>query len=175
MRKVVLDTSSIISLSLIGLLVKCQQIFEVTIPKSVIRELKDVSTYKDVIGRAAEDVLKQVKQKKISVYSVKNKKKVKNLLSSDVSLGEAECFMCCVENKIKVLVMDDIDAMYSLEDTALANDIETNISVWLIAELVNNKIITKEDSVKYIKKLIKTREWKGGVLEVLANKYLENM
>jgi len=28
--------------------------------------------------------------------------------------------------------------------------------------------------VDYTKKLIKTREWEGGVLEILAKRYLEN-
>ena len=175
MKKVVLDTSSIISLSLIGLLAKCLQNFEIIIPKSVIKELKDASTYKDAIGKVATDVVKLITQGKIVVYSVKDHGNVRSLLSSDVGLGEAECLVCCIENKIPLLVTDDIDAMYSLEDIAVINDIETNISIWLLAELEGNRIITKENAVTYIKRLIKLREWEGGVLEVLSEKYLEKL
>ncbi|MEK6909617.1 MAG: hypothetical protein AABW61_00910 [Candidatus Aenigmatarchaeota archaeon] len=172
MRKAVLDTSSIVSLSLIGILTKCLQIFEITIPKAVVEELEDISSHKDVLGKATRNVLDLVKEGKITVYSVEDKGRTKGLLSSDVGLGEAECIVCCMERRIPLLVMDDVDAMYSLEDTAIANDIETNISVWLIAELVNNKIITKQESVKYVKSLIKLREWEGSVLEVMVKKYL---
>ncbi len=174
MRRVVLDTSSIISLSMIGLMTKCLQIFEIIVPKAVARELEDASAYKDDVGKAARSALKLMKEKKIAVYLV-DKGKVERLLSSDVGIGEAECVVCCMKNKINLLVMDDTDALYSLEDVALAKGIETNISIWLIAELTNNRIITKREAVSYIKNLVRLREWEGGVLEVLSKRYLEGL
>lgn len=173
--KVVCDTSSLISISMINLVKKCLDIFDVIVPIAVVKEIKETSKYVDNIGKSAKRLLNLINKGKIKCYKIRNKKKVKNLLSSNINEGEAECIICCTENNVKYLIMDDIDAMYHLEDVALANKIETNISIWLLVKLTRNKIITKKALNSAIKKMIKIRKWEGGVLEVLSRKYLENI
>lgn len=173
--KVVCDTSSLITISMVNLIKKCLDIFDIIIPIAVIKEIKEASKYADNVGKSAKKLLNLIDKDKIKTYKIKNKNKVKNLLSSNINEGEAECIICCTENNVKYLIMDDIDAMYHLEDVALANKIETNISIWLLVELTRNKIITKKTLISTIKKMIKIRKWEGGVLEVLSRKYLENI
>lgn len=175
MIEVVMDTSSLVSLDIIKMLKKCLKIVEVTVPTSVVEELKELSGYTDREGRASEEILEIIRNKQINVVKVKNRKKIDSLLSADVNEGEAECLICCLEQKIGILVMDDVDAAYRLEGLAIANNIKMKISVAVIVELLRQNKISKKEAVASIRKLIKLREWEGGVLEVLAKRYLENI
>jgi len=173
--KVVVDTSSLVSLETVKLIGKILKIAEIVVPSEVVKELEEISHYEDVEGRSAKRILDFIKENIIRVCRVKDIKKINSLLSVAIDRGEAECLVCCIENKIKNLIIDDVDAMYSLEETAIKNEIETNISFWLLTELINKRIISKKEAYKLIKKMIKIREWEGGILEVLAKKYLENV
>ena len=174
MTKVVMDTSSLISLELIGLLEKSLKIIEITIPGVVKSELKELGKYQDKEGKSATKVLKLINSRKINISKIKNRKKAKELLSKSVDYGESECIVCCSENNIKNLIMDDISAAYGLEGFAISRNIKMKISVAVLVELHRNKIIDDKQLSEYVKKLIKTREWEGGVLEILAKRYLEN-
>jgi predicted nucleic acid-binding protein len=172
MIKVVMDTSSLVSLEMVGLLRRALKITEITIPAVVAEELKEISKFSDPKGKAAENISKLIDERKISVVKIRARKKVDGLLSSDVDEGEASCFVCCVENGIENLVMDDVDAAYELEGRALASEIKLKISAAVIIELMRKKVISKKRSASAIKKMVKLRGWEGGVLEVLAKKYL---
>jgi predicted nucleic acid-binding protein len=116
MISVVMDTSSLVSLEMVRILKKCLKTIKITIPTSVEGELKELSKYTDREGKASKEILKLIK-------------KVESLLSADVNEGEAECLVCCLENRINLLVMDDVDAAYRLEGLAIANNIKMKISV----------------------------------------------
>src|SRR3989344_3562627 len=171
--KAVMDTSSLISLELSGILQRSLKLLQIVIPSTVKEELEEISKYSDEEGKAAKLILKLIQNKKIPQLEIKDYKKVENLLSSDVDRGEAECFVLCLENKITILIMDDVDAAYSLEGLAKVNDIKLKISVAVIIELSKKKIITKKQALRAIRKMINIREWEGGALEVLAKKYLK--
>ncbi len=175
MIRVVMDTSSLVSLGMIGFLEKSLKMIEIIIPKMVVNELKEISKYSDKEGKSAEEALKLVKNDRIKTIKIKGTKKVSNLLCSDVNKGEAECFVCCIEQKIRTLIMDDVDAAYKLEGLAIAENIKMKISVAVIIELMKKKIITKKQTVSGIRDMIKTREWEGGILEVLSKRYLNNI
>jgi len=175
MISVVIDTSSLVSLEMIRILKKCLEIVKITIPASVEGELKELSEYKDIEGKASKEILKLIRNKQINVIKIKNRRKVESLLSADVNEGEAECLACCLENKISILIMDDVDAPYRLEGLAIANNIKMKISVAMIIELIRQKIIDKNEAIATIKKLIKLREWESGVLEILSKRYLETL
>lgn len=173
MIKVVMDTSSLVSLEMIGLLRRALKIVEITVPKVVVEELEEISKFSDPEGKAADSILKLINERKISVVEIRNMEKVNRLLSSGVDEGEASSLVCCVENDIKNLIMDDVDAAYELEGMALAGEIKLKISVAVVIELMSKKIISKKTAISGIKKMVKLREWEGGVLEVLAKRYLE--
>ena len=175
MKKVVMDTSSLISLQLIGILQESFKIIRVIIPKAVEKEINEISVYKDKEGKSANKILEFVTNGVIEVIEVANKNKVDNLLSKNIDFGEAECFIACNEQNADVLIMDDVDAAYSLEGLAIANRIKIKISVAVLIELYNEKIITKLELKSFVDSLIKIREWEGGVLEVLGRKYLEHI
>jgi len=174
MTKVVMDTSSLISLELIGLLEKSLKIIQIKIPEVVKNELKELSKYQDKEGKSAAKVLNLINNDKISISKIKNRKKAKELLTKNVDYGESECIVCCSENNIKTLIMDDINAAYGLEGFAISKNIKIKISIAVLVELHRNKIIDDRQLSEYVKKLIKTREWEGGVLEILIKRYLEN-
>lgn len=172
MIRVVMDTSSLVSLEMVGLLRRALKIVEVTIPGVVVEELEEISKFSDPEGKAAGTILKLVSERKIPVVKVRAKKKVDELLSSEVDEGEASCLVCCVERGIENLIMDDVDAAYALEGRALAGEIKLRISVAVIVELMRRKIISKKRAASAIRRMVKIREWEGGVLEVLAERYL---
>ncbi|MBL7169802.1 MAG: hypothetical protein ISS48_02190 [Candidatus Aenigmarchaeota archaeon] len=174
MIRVVIGTSSLISLELIGLIEKSLEIIEITIPEAVKNELKELGRYQDKEGKSAKKTLSLINKGKIKAVKIRNQKKAKELLSKNVDYGESECFVCCIENDIKLLIMDDIGAAYELEGLAISKDIKMKISVAVLVELQREKIINKKQLSSYAKKLVKTREWEGGVLEILSKKYLEN-
>lgn len=173
--KIVFDTSSLISLEVVKLVKKAIKDLglEILVPDVVEDELEEMSKFKDEEGRAARRVKKLIESGKITRMSVKKREEVKKLLSTDVNIGEAECLVCCVENNIKNLIMDDVDAMYSLESWAKMKGITMKISVAVISQLVKEKKIKKKDALKQIKKISQIREWEGGVLETLAKKYFK--
>lgn len=175
MIKVVMDTSALISLELIGALGKSLRILDVIISETVKDEITEISKYKDVEGRSAKNVINLINVGSIKVIKIKNRKNVENLLSRNANKGEAECFVCCLENKISQLIMDDIDAAYSLEGFAIANKTDIKISIAVLMELYFQKMIAKKELKMFIKKLVKLREWEGGALEILSKKYLENL
>lgn len=175
MIKVVMDTSSLVSLEMIGLLRRALKMVEITVPKVVVEELEEIGKFSDPEGKAADSVLKLANERKILAVEIRNVKEVNRLLSSDVDKGEASCLVCCVENGIKNLIMDDVDAAYELEGMSLAGEVKLKISVAMIVELMRKKIISKRTAASGIKKMVKLRGWEGGVLKVLATKYLEYM
>ncbi len=175
MIKLVMDTSSLISLELIGALEKSIKIVEIMIPKAVKEEIMEIAKYKDKEGNSAKNIIKLIRKENIKICEIKNKKNVGNLLSKNVGRGEAECFACCLENKILKLIMDDINAAYSLEGLAMTHKIDIKISIAILVELYYQKIIDKRKLQGFVKRLIKTREWEGGALEVLSKRYLDNL
>ena len=175
MIHVVMDTSALISLGMIDTLRKAAEITKITVPLTVKHELEEIEKYKNKEGRAARNVLQMIRSKQISITRIKTTKKVDSLLSKDINRGEAECFVCCLENNIKILVMDDVDAAYGLEGLAIANSIKIKISAAVLVELHRQKLIDKRELKKSIRDLVKIREWEGGALEVLAKKYLEGV
>ncbi len=172
MIRAVMDTSSLVSLEMVGLLGQALKIIQVSVPSVVVKELVEISKFSDPEGKAAENVLRLIKERRILVVKVRAKKRVSELLSSEVDEGEASCLVCCAENGIENLIMDDVDAAYELEGVALAGEIKLKISVAVIVELVRRKIISREKAASAIGKMVRIREWEGGVLEVLAKRYL---
>lgn len=174
MIRVVMDTSSLISLGMINVLRNVAGSIKINVPSAVKSELEEMASHKDREGMAARNALKMI-SKEIEAADIKDVKRVESLLSKDVNRGEAECFVCCIENGIKILVMDDIDAAYSLEGPSIANEIKIKTSVAALVQVHRKGIINKDELKKHIRELIKIREWEGGALEVLANKYLGKM
>lgn len=173
--KVTIDTSALISLSIVDIVDKVLKIMEIYIPNEVKIELTELNKYHDLVGFAAKRVLNFISKNKIYLSKLENKGKIESVISSDIQHGEAACFLLCLENRISVLVMDDIDASYALERLAKINKIKLKISIAVIVELYKKEQITRDQLKNLIDKLVKQRGWRGGILKVLANEYLDKI
>ncbi|KXA96082.1 hypothetical protein AKJ37_06080 [candidate division MSBL1 archaeon SCGC-AAA259I09] len=169
----VMDTSSLISLEVIDILELTSENIEIIVPSAVVEELREMSKISDREGEVAEDILALISKEKISVVEV-DSEKVRKITSSQVEKGEASCFVHCYEKGVRNLIMDDIEAASQLEGRTIKEGIRQKISVAVIIELMKKELITKEEAESAVEKLKKTRDWRGGVLEALADKYLSN-
>lgn len=173
--KTVMDTSALISLQVAHLIKKTLQITQIIVPSLIVEELKEISSYQDEEGQTAHTLLDLIQKGRIEETKIKGKERVESLLSADVDRGEAECLVCCLQNQIDLLVMDDVDAAYALASYAKIQNIDIKISVAVISQLVQSKKLTPEQALQAVKKISQIREWEGGVLQVLAKKYFPQL
>ncbi len=171
----VADTSALLSLSVAEILSRTFEMIQLSIPEEVYHELLELNKYEDTEGYAAEEIINHVEKNEIILTKVQNRAKIESLLSADVQHGEAACFVLCIKKKIPCLIMDDVDAAFSLEGASRSAGISIRISAAVAVELFKKKKINLAQLKAAINKMIQLRRWEGGVLEVLAKKYLENM
>lgn len=153
-----MDTSALISLHMADILEIASRNIDMVTTQLVKEELEEIKQYDDPIGQAAEEILHLI-------YS-------EEIRTTHVDDGEASCFVLAKDFKIKILVMDDIKAASALEGRAIKEGIDQRISVAVIIELLNMDVISRGKAKTGIKDMIKDRGWKGGVLEILKEKYL---
>jgi len=70
--------------------------------------------------------------------------------------------------------MDDVEPASSLEGKAIREGINQSISTGVIVELMQKEVISKERAGEALDRLIEDRDWRGGVLEMLAEKHFSN-
>ncbi|KXB08259.1 hypothetical protein AKJ58_00490 [candidate division MSBL1 archaeon SCGC-AAA385D11] len=140
-------------------------------PSIVRAELEELSEYPDPEGKAAKKALELISEGLIITEEVEAEKEAQELLSPHVDEGEASCFICCRERGTRNLIMDDVNAATELEEKALRSGIRQKISVAIITELMKKGEISSEKARLAVNKLVKTRDWRGGVLEALVKKY----
>ena len=168
-KKVVGDTSSLVSLQLAGALEPSFAFISWVIPNAVVVELKELSVFDDAIGRAARKVFVFTRSRRFEVLSIQPLLSVLELADE----GEACAFSLCLREKIRWLVCDDVDAGYRLDGLAQANGIRIVIGAAVIMELVKQKAWSKKQAAEAVLKMIDSRGWQGGVLEYLSRKYLQ--
>lgn len=172
---VVGDTSALISLGVGNVLSKSLKISRIIIPKKVDSELNEISKFRDIHGKAAKDVITLVSKGKIQVCNVKQRKKINKLVSgySRVNEGEAEALVLAQEKSIPILITDDFRSLLDLKK--LAGKVEIHLSIYLIARLVLEKIITIKDAQMALDKISKGRTWESSAIYEYAMKYIEEL
>lgn len=166
--KVVMDTSSLISLGVVDLI--DFPFLEIYTSKAVENELKEISKYEDEEGRAASKVLKS----ELHIKEIE-RRKVEKYLDKDVDEGGATCFALCKEESIDTLLIDDVGASYSLHPLAMREGIKLRMSFAVLSEMLRRALIEKEKAKKKIKKMVKLRNWGGSALEHLADKWFDQI
>lgn len=169
--KIVVDTSSLLSLEFMGILDDTFSIADVYITSIVEEELKEIATFDDEKSHTAKRILKLIQDRKIKCFKVKDEAFSK-YLSRGVDAGEASCLALCVSNNIPFLITDDVDAVYHLGRTGMQKGIKIRICVAVLMELIKSDKISKSEAKEKLYGLIKKRGWEGGVLEVLVKKYM---
>lgn len=170
-KTVVADTSALVSLELAGTLDASLSIISWQVPKAVIEELNELAEFDDALGKAAKRVKELVQKENIQVHEIESEPSISKM----VDRGEACAFSLCLKEKIKLLACDDVEAGYRLDGLARANQIRIVIGAAVIVELVKQKIWTKKQAIGAVSKMIRQRDWEGGVLAALSRKYLENL
>ncbi len=170
--KAIIDTSAVISLALTGILRQSMQVVTLIIPDEVQSELQELGKYADAEGHAAHDALTFFRTGRQQLLPVKNKQRIESLISADVHHGEAACVCLCIEQRIPLLIMDDVDAAYALAGKAQARGIMIRISIAVIMQLLKKGSITRDRARALITTMLKRRSWERSVLEVLAQTYL---
>lgn len=136
----------------------------------VVEELEDMQGFEDRLAEEAESILSHIYEERLKVVEI-SEEKLDEVISRSVDKGEASCFICAKETKTKFLVMDYVEADSSLEAEAMREGIHQRISVAVIVELLQKGVISKRKVRKALDDLIEDRDWKGGVLELLAEEY----
>lgn len=170
--KIVVDTSSLLSIGFMEVLDETLDIAEVCITNIVLKELKEIAGFNDEKADIAKRILKLVKSKKVECFHIKNESFSK-YISRNVDAGEASCLALCISEKIQFLITDDVDSAYSLGIIAMQKGIKIRICIAVLVELIEKEIITRSNAKEKIEKLVEQRGWEGGVLEVLVKRYIE--
>ncbi|HJH26206.1 MAG TPA: hypothetical protein C5S37_05380 [Methanophagales archaeon] len=110
--KIVADTSSLVSLQTGDILELSLELLDISVPEIVVTELKEVAGFKDTHGKSARNVLKLIRENKISVKELKLI--VISETGSRVDVGEMDCLNLCKQEQISILVTDDWRALPKL-------------------------------------------------------------
>ena len=173
MKRVVADTSALISISLSGKLRLAVQNILFFVPNKVKVELEEMSEFKDPEGNSTKQILSLIKENKIQLVAVKQKEKARQLVDKNIDFGEAECFILAKEKQVNTILMDDVNAAYSLSGFAKSKNISIKISVSAIVELIKTKKLSKNHGVKSMKKMIQYRQWEREVMKQLIDKHIK--
>jgi hypothetical protein len=164
--KAVADASSLLSLEYMGVLDDVLGIADIYTTGSVNHELKEIAGFRDERSNVAKKILTHISDGKIKCIDIKGEAYPKN-----ASVGQ--CLSLCISAKIPFLLTDDADAAYILGRTAAQKGIKLRMCASAIVELINARKISPVTAKGKLEELIKKRSWEGGILEVLARKYLE--
>jgi len=168
--KIVMDTPSLINLQLVNVLNMSLPYFDIHVPRSVQKELKDMSKFSDREGAAARKVLRLISGKKIHALPVKNKKRVKELTKGRKwDRGEIECLVLAEENKISDLITDDYDILPRLLKSA--GKVHINLSPFVIIYLSYKGRISKERAKEKIREIVSLRGWSARLTEHVLERY----
>lgn len=170
-QKVVADTSALVSLELAEVLGPSTAVVSWVVPEAVVAELRELSEMSDAVGRAAKKALALTGSKGFEVLSVRPLPSV----LKRVDEGEACAFSLCVQEKINVLVCDNVNAAYRLDGLAQVHDVRMVIGAAVIVELVRQKTWSKKQAVEAVSKMVASRGWESGVLDSLSKKYLQDL
>jgi predicted nucleic acid-binding protein len=162
--KVVLNSSVIIALSMLGYLDKLKQIFkEILIAKAVYEEI--CIKGRGLIGE--RELLEAVKNNIIIVKDVKNRLLV-NALLDPLAMGEAETITLASEEKADYIVIDDKLARRRAKSMKL-NVIGT---LRILRLMYDAKLIDKRETIKALEKL---KETGFRISEDIANRVLRGL
>ena len=172
---VVGDTSALVSLGVGSVLEKSLLISRIVIPPTVKNEIEEMSSFDDNDGITARKILGLTSQNKIDVLEIKEKEDVKRLVISNsrIDPGEAEALILAEEQSIPILLTDDFRSIPQLKRAS--KRVEIHLSIYLIARLVLEEIINKEQAVEALNNIAKDRTWLGGAIYHFAMKYIEKL
>ena len=148
---VVADTGAILSLSLSGLLVRCEKEFRIVVGTEIRAELEGISKGDDDLGNAARSALHTIEVRKTTHSYLR---------------GEDEALDILAELDADLLISDDIKfVMKNRGNRKIA------FSVILLGVLLEQNKITKSDFIKAVDSIFAKRNWDENLIYLTA-KYI---
>ncbi len=169
--RVVADTSALVTLEMVDLFDRVGFLALVTAAE-VAAELEELAEFEDTEATAAQNLLVRLDEGIIDVHPAQQEAVLEQLVSPRVQRGEAACFQVCRQTGAEVFLTDDARAIAGLRDEAMRAGIRLRISAAVIAELLERGAISPKRARSLVAKIVQTRGWEGGVLEVLAQRLL---
>jgi predicted nucleic acid-binding protein len=149
---IVVDTSSLISLTTADSLDLFLTEFDVHTTETVLHELEETAEYDDIHGEAAKHVLRN--QGRFTVHEVPDQE----FQSSRIDKGEASCIILTQELEADFLITDDLRALPEIQTIV---DNRVAISPIVLKALVQRGVLEQEEAVAKLEKLAETRDWLG--------------
>jgi len=164
--EIVADTSSLVSLQTGDILTLSLELFDISIPEIVVTELKEVAGFNDTHGKSARNVLKLIKERRVSV------KKLVVISESElrVDVGEMDCLNLCKQEQIPILVTDDWRALPKLIEKSAS--IKVVVSAFVIRSLLNKRMLTKDEAKAVLDKIARDRDWLESKIYEESKKWL---
>jgi len=160
------DTSALISLEIKGLVSQASKLVRFIISTAVYDELSGIAKFEDVHGRSAKDLLRLIEDGCIAVKSVSPLPEHLN----NIDIGEAEILSLAGTCKCDYVITDDVRALPYMKSVA---EVRVLTSVFVIRLLYDTGVLSRKDALNSIKEIAASRDWYGGVLEVIACEYFD--
>ncbi len=166
MITILADTSALISLEIKGLVSQASKLIRFIISKAVYGELGGIAKFEDVHGRSAKDLLRLIEDGIITVKSVSLIQEHLN----NIDIGEAEILSVAGACRCDYVITDDVRALPYMKSVA---EVKVLTSAFVIRLLYDVGILSREDALNSIEEIASSRDWYGGVLEVIACEYFD--
>ncbi len=165
MRKIslVADASALVSLASVSLLPLVLNEFNVVVSDVVAQELREMSTYADLYGTAANEVLMNIDR--IQVKKTLNYQRFK---TSRIDAGEASCMEIIESREQDYLLTDDFRALGEIEK--LIGD-RVVLSPIILKVLVIRGRIDKHQALTKLDEMAEKRDWLGRPIYKYAKRY----
>jgi len=163
LEKVVVDASALVSLASADFLWYPAANFELVVPQSVMKEIGALREKPET--KALVDKIAKVKSKLTVVKPEKS--------ASGPDRGEKDCFSVCLEQGIKLFVLDDFRAIRKMKPAAISRGIKLLLSVFFIAHAAAKRKISKDEALTFFDRMAEQRDWLGSRVYMVGKEFLE--
>ena len=170
-RRVIADTSSLISLGTGSILEKALTVVQIYIPEEVKTELQSVAAFIDIHGQAANEALRLIAQGKIIVLSIASVAKVDEVCRKNrrIDKGEAAAILLAEQEGIDNILSDDFKAFPQMSKITSK---QIYLSVYVLARLVAENLIKLEEAEICLNTIAVDRNWVGRAIFNHAKKLI---
>ncbi len=156
--RLVLDTSSLVSLVHGDLLDRTLVEFRVIISNVVRDELQQMSAFDDADGRAATDVLARLDD--LDQRTVEQAE-VEPLRTSKIDAGEASCVVLAQAPDVAALISDDVDAMHQMQAYANKYGFDLGLGAVVVHALWKRGRLSQAEALERLDRIAERRDWMG--------------
>lgn len=158
LRRIVFDTSALISFALGDVLDLVIDQYEPVISRVVLDELKETSKYDDGTGKAAKKVFKR--SESLNIEKVPNED-YRELITSRIDEGEASCIPLAKKEDHEAFITDDFSAVHQLRTYSQKYNFELGLSAVLLKALNIRGELSQKEMESTFDRIARKRGWLG--------------